>query len=145
MPKRLRYVAVTCPCYSCNGARLSSPAGGGPEAQPLRAPKLLARSRSVRGHLSRAGWLVVLALGGRSVVGAAQAPIVTVGGVGYAQFAYHPTDTAKHANNFDVTRAYINVIGRFAHGIMTRVTPDIYRSEERRVGKECRCRWSAYH
>jgi len=81
----------------------------------------------VRGHLSRAGWLVVLALGGRSVVGAAQAPIVTVGGVGYAQFAYHPTDTAKHANNFDVTRAYINVIGRFAHGIMTRVTPDIYR------------------
>jgi hypothetical protein len=81
----------------------------------------------VRGHLSRAGWLVVLALGGRSIVAAAQAPTVTVGGVGYAQFAYHPTDTANYANNFDVTRAYINVIGRFAHGILTRVTPDIYR------------------
>jgi hypothetical protein len=70
---------------------------------------------------------VVLALGGRSVVAAAQAPTVTVGGVGYAQFAYYPADTANHANNFDVTRAYINVIGRFAHGILIRVTPDIYR------------------
>jgi hypothetical protein len=70
---------------------------------------------------------VVLALGGRSVVAAAQAPTVTVGGVGYAQFAYYPADTANHANNFDVTRAYINVIGRFGQGILIRVTPDIYR------------------
>ena len=81
----------------------------------------------MRGHLSRAGWLVVLALGGRSVIAAAQAPTVTVGGVGYAQFAYYPADTANHANNFDVTRAYINVIGRFGQGILIRVTPDIYR------------------
>ena len=26
-----------------------------------------------------------------------------------------------------------------------RLTSDIYRSEERRVGKECRSRWSPYH
>ena len=84
----------------------------------------------MRGHLSRAGWLVVLALGGRAVVGTAQAPTVTVGGVGYAQFAYYPADTAKGANNFDVTRAYINVIGRFAHGVTVRVTPDIYRTSD---------------
>ncbi|HSE52585.1 MAG TPA: hypothetical protein VLB00_10360, partial [Gemmatimonadales bacterium] len=84
----------------------------------------------MRGHLSRAGWLVVLALGGRSIITAAQAPTVTVGGVGYAQFAYHPSDTAKHANNFDVTRAYINVVGRFAHGITVRITPDIYRTSD---------------
>ena len=64
----------------------------------------------MRGHLSRAGWLVVLALGGRSIVAAAQAPTVTVGGVGYAQFAYHPTDTANYANTFEVTRAYINAV-----------------------------------
>src|SRR5687768_18408087 len=31
-----------------------------------------------------------------------------------------------------------NVIGKFANGIAD-------RSEERRVGKECRTRWSAYH
>lgn len=84
----------------------------------------------MRRHLSRAGWLVVLALGGRSMVAAAQAPTVTVGGVGYAQFAYHPTDTAKYANNFDVTRAYINVMGRFAHGVTVRITPDIYRTSD---------------
>lgn len=81
----------------------------------------------MHGHLSRAGWLVVLALGGGSMVAAAQTPSVTVGGVGYAQFSYHPTDTANFNNNFEVTRAYINVIGRFGHGITTRVTPDVYR------------------
>src|SRR5258707_10837368 len=26
-----------------------------------------------------------------------------------------------------------------------RFSPDLYRSEERRVGKECRSRWSPYH
>ena len=25
------------------------------------------------------------------------------------------------------------------------IAPEIYRSEERRVGKECRSRWSPYH
>jgi len=84
----------------------------------------------VREHLSRAGRLVVLVLCGQSVVGAAQAPSVTVGGVGYAQFVYFPADTAKGANNFDVTRAYLNVIGRFAHGVTVRITPDIYRTPD---------------
>ena len=28
---------------------------------------------------------------------------------------------------------------------VTRVAVDVYRSEERRVGKECRSRWSPYH
>jgi hypothetical protein len=71
-----------------------------------------------------------MALCGQSVVGTAQAPTVTVGGVGYAQFAYFPADTAKGVNNFDVTRAYINVIGRFAHGVTVRITPDIYRTPD---------------
>src|SRR5438034_8609922 len=34
-----------------------------------------------------------------------------------------------------------NLEDAVARGIM----PMIYRSEERRVGKECRCRWSPYH
>ncbi len=58
---------------------------------------------------------------------AAQAPTVTVGGVAYAQFVYQLKDTANHVNNFDITRAYINVNGKFAYGIGTRVTADIYR------------------
>ena len=88
----------------------------------------------MRGHLSRTGWLVVLALGGGSMIAAAQTPSVTVGGVGYAQFSYHPTDTANFNNNFEVTRAYINVIGRFGHGITTRVTPDVYRVADGSLG-----------
>jgi len=55
---------------------------------------------------------------------------VTVGGVVYAQYGYQmkalngATDTG-HTNAFDVTRAYLNVIGRFSGGIFTRVTADI--------------------
>ena len=59
-----------------------------------------------------------------------QAPTVTVGGVAYAQYVYQLKDTANHFNNFDVTRAYINVIGKFAYGIGTRVTADIYRNTD---------------
>jgi hypothetical protein len=72
--------------------------------------------------------LGVLGLGAAPLAG--QAPTVTVGGVGYAQFAYQLKDTANHSNNFDVTRAYINVVGRFPHGVYTRVTPDIYRNTD---------------
>ncbi|HLB54228.1 MAG TPA: hypothetical protein VJK71_03920 [Gemmatimonadales bacterium] len=59
---------------------------------------------------------------------------VTVGGVVYGHYAYFLSDTAGHGNNFDITRAYINVIGRFPHGIGTRVTPDIYRTTDGSLG-----------
>ncbi|MFN2570781.1 MAG: hypothetical protein ABR537_04085, partial [Gemmatimonadales bacterium] len=58
---------------------------------------------------------------------ASQAPQVTVGGVAYLQYVYQLKDTANHNNAFDVTRAYINVIGRFAGGVSTRVTADVQR------------------
>ena len=67
---------------------------------------------------------------------AAAAPLTaqtSVSGVAYAQWQYLLyTDTLKadsslpHINNFDVTRAYINVNGRFAGGVTTRVTADIF-------------------
>ncbi|HEU5467049.1 MAG TPA: hypothetical protein VFU75_09165 [Gemmatimonadales bacterium] len=55
----------------------------------------------------------------------APAPQVTVGGVVYGQYFYQLKDTAAHFNAFDVTRAYVNVIGKFSGGIQTRVTLDI--------------------
>ncbi len=58
---------------------------------------------------------------------AAQAPQVTVSGVSYLQYVYQLKDTANHNNNFDVTRAYINVIGRFSGGVTTRITADVNR------------------
>src|SRR5437016_12938794 len=55
------------------------------------------------------------------------APQVTVGGVVYGQFLYQLKDSlgAGHQNQFSIQRAYVNVIGRFAGGVLTRVTADI--------------------
>lgn len=58
----------------------------------------------------------------------APAPQVAVGGVIYGQYFYQLKDTAAHFNAFDVTRAYVNVIGKFSGGIQTRVTLDINHS-----------------
>jgi hypothetical protein len=54
---------------------------------------------------------------------------VNVGGVSYLQYSYLLKDAANHTNNFDVTRAYLNVLGRF-EAVGTRVTADIYRSAD---------------
>ena len=63
----------------------------------------------------------------------AQAPTVTVGGVGYAQYLYQlhkDSVTNSSLNSFDITRAYINVIGKFSSGVGARITPDIYRNTD---------------
>jgi len=60
-------------------------------------------------------------------------PSVTVGGLVYAQFAAQLDSapaTAGTNSNFDITRAYLNVIGRFTGGIMTRLTGDIYQNAD---------------
>jgi hypothetical protein len=46
--------------------------------------------------------------------------------VGYLHYLYQLKDTANHTNNFDVARAYLNVVGRL-DAVSTRITPDIYR------------------
>ncbi len=58
---------------------------------------------------------------------------ITVSGVVYAQWAAQ-MDSLSPANNFDVTRAYINVIGKFNGGITTRITGDIYRDGDATAG-----------
>ncbi|HTI06786.1 MAG TPA: hypothetical protein VL549_15900 [Gemmatimonadales bacterium] len=63
----------------------------------------------------------------RAQTPATPAPQVTVSGVSYLQYVYQLKDTAGHQNNFDVTRAYINVLGRFSGGVGTRITADIQR------------------
>src|ERR1044071_5057839 len=90
--------------------------------------QLQRRSPHVRMNLPRVGIPALVAAAIAASPLAAQAPTVTVGGVAYAQYLYQLKDTANHVNNFDVTRAYINVIGRFEHGVYTRVTGDIYRN-----------------
>ena len=56
------------------------------------------------------------------------APQVTTGGLVYMQWVYQQKDTLTHVNNFDITRAYINVNAKFSGGVSGRVTPDIYRA-----------------
>jgi len=60
------------------------------------------------------------------------APQVTVSGVVYGQLQYDIKDSVGAAgvnlgkqNQFSIKRAYINVIGRFAGGLQTRITADI--------------------
>jgi hypothetical protein len=55
---------------------------------------------------------------------AQQAPQVSVTGVVYTQYQYSDAPIAAKST-FDMTRAYVNVLGRFSNGITTRVTTDI--------------------
>src|SRR3989442_124791 len=52
----------------------------------------------------------------------------SVGGVVYTQYTLNVSDTLSSLNNFDVTRAYVNVNGQFAGGIRTRVTADVFNT-----------------
>src|SRR5437870_11177756 len=78
------------------------------------------------------GVAVVAAAAGAAQLAAqgSQPPQVTVGGVAYTQYVYQLKDTLNHVNNFDITRAYVNVIGRFSAAVYTRVTADIYRNTD---------------
>src|SRR2546423_15716858 len=58
----------------------------------------------------------------RAQAPATPAPQVTVGGVAYLQYLLQLKDTADQDNNVDVTRSYIDVIGRFSGGGYTRGT-----------------------
>ncbi|MGE0440419.1 MAG: hypothetical protein AB7L66_16045 [Gemmatimonadales bacterium] len=56
------------------------------------------------------------------------APQVTIGGVIYGQYSYAlRSGPTGHANNFDISRAYVNVNGKFAQGVGSRITGDVYR------------------
>jgi hypothetical protein len=58
---------------------------------------------------------------------ASPAPQITVGALIYTQYVYQLKDSVNHFNNFDITRAYLNLYGKFAGGVATRVTFDVQR------------------
>ena len=76
---------------------------------------------------------VALAAAGAAALLAAQnaptPPSVSLGGVVYAQWMAQ-LDSLSPANDFDITRAYVNATGKFGGGISTRVTLDIYRNTD---------------
>src|SRR5438552_584542 len=71
-------------------------------------------------------------------------PTVTVGGVAYLQYLYQLKDTTNHVNNFDVSRSYINVIGKFPTGLFTRVTADIYRNTDGSLAYRLKYAYAAF-
>src|SRR5881398_608217 len=96
-----------------------------------RSLHLVLRRSSVHARLpqtlSAAAVMCALAAGGA----AAQAPSppqVSVGALTYLQYVYQLKDTANHLNNFEVTRAYINVNARLSNGVTARITPDVFRT-----------------
>lgn len=81
----------------------------------------------------------------------AQTPSITVGGLAYAQYvfqAHADSVSGAHLNGFDITRAYVNVVGKFPVGVGARITPDIYRNADGSLGyrlKYAYATWSPEH
>ncbi len=87
--------------------------------------------------------LASLAVSGRA---AAQqdGPQVKVGGVVYAQYLYQLGDTAAQGNNFDVTRAYVNVTGSLGSGVGVRVTSDLHRASDGSLDLRLKYAYASY-
>jgi hypothetical protein len=99
--------------------------------------------------VSRSGLATCLACIGWVTISAAQTaapatPSVTIGGVVYTQYLYQVKDTANHVNNFDVTRAYLTATGKFAGGLGTRLTADVYRNADGSLGYRLKYAYAAY-
>ena len=70
---------------------------------------------------------------------------VIVTGVVYAGYGYQLQDTAGvNNNNFDITRAYVNLIGKFAGNLGTRVTADVYRNADGSLAYRLKYAYAAY-
>jgi hypothetical protein len=103
----------------------------------MRSAVKLAGILVLLGSVAGAGNLV-------AQVTAPNTPTVTVGGVVYAQYLYQLKDTANHLNNFDITRSYINVIGKFPSGLLGRVTADIYRNSDNSLAYRLKYAYAAF-
>src|ERR1700758_2866237 len=54
-------------------------------------------------------------------------PQISAGALIYTQYVYQLKDSVNHFNNFDITRSYLNALGRFADGVTTRLLTDVQR------------------
>jgi len=73
-----------------------------------------------------------------------QGPQLTVGGLVYTQYLYQLKDSVNHFNSFDITRAYVNVLGKFSGGVGTRVTLDLYRNGDGSLGYRLKYAFATY-
>src|SRR3712207_5847849 len=84
---------------------------------------------------------------GRHVIAAALGWVGTVGTFGayvlLSRGRWHPTSIRYAALNG--VAGLLGAMGSSLYGAWPSVVSNLLRSEERRVGKECRSRWSPYH
>ncbi|HET8656630.1 MAG TPA: porin [Longimicrobiaceae bacterium] len=99
-----------------------------------RAVPLLFTALAVASLTARTAWAQADTTKTDTVSAAPTAPALKVGGVVYSQYQYLLSDSAEHSNQFDVTRAYLNLLGTFSRGISTRVTADVYRDAKGSLG-----------
>lgn len=72
-------------------------------------------------------------------------PNVRVSNLAYMQYSTSLSDSIGHANNFDVTRAYITVLGKFENGVSTRITADIYRPADGTLNYRIKYAYAAWN
>jgi hypothetical protein len=72
------------------------------------------------------------------------APQLSVGGLVFTQYLYQLKDTLNHFNSFDITRAHVNMFGKFSGGVNTRVTADIYRNADGSLGYRLKFAFATY-
>ncbi len=70
--------------------------------------------------------------GGQAPAPAPQGPQITVGGLSYFQYYYMLNKNVNgiNADNFQLTRAYINILAKLPGGVSARITPDIYQAAD---------------
>lgn len=73
----------------------------------------------------------------------APAPTFSISGVGYAAWNFNLSGS-QHNNAFDVTRTYVNFNAKFAGGVSTRITPDIYRVTDGSLAYRVKYAYVAY-
>src|SRR5256886_10985615 len=61
----------------------------------------------------------------------------------FTLYEHFITDKIGHAQDRDAAQRALPMLARYIRRLLVRL--DLTRSEERRVGKECRSRWSPYH
>jgi len=83
--------------------------------------------------------------------GAAPAPApapapspITVTGLVYTQFLYQLADTSYGVSRFDITRAYINILGKWSGGLQARITGDIFTNSDSSRAYRLKYAYAAY-
>src|ERR1043165_3328611 len=115
-----------------------------------REPAGAAAERTQAG--ANAGGLRCAARRTAAVAGLSAQPGRKSGGLGGIAGRAVPARVTRGASAVDLDRRLCGIGGGDSDGLSARAAPALlgaqnaqYRSEERRVGKECRSRWSPYH